>query len=64
MKQNTRGAHDAVHSGMVFERGMYPVIKSLMYLDGMVLRCRPEAVLIRDMRGPLADFKKAISNEI
>jgi ubiquinone biosynthesis protein len=51
----------AVHSGMVFERGMYPVIKSLMYLDGMVLRCKPEAVLIRDMRGPLADFKRAIS---
>jgi len=54
----------AVHSGMVFERGMYPVIKSLMYLDGMVLRCKPDAVLIRDMRGPLADFKKTISNEI
>ncbi len=51
----------AVHSGMVFERGMYPVIKSMMYLDGMVLRCKPDAVLMRDMRGPLAEFTKAIS---
>lgn len=51
----------AVHSGMVFERGMYPVIKSLMYLDGMVLRCNPNAVLVRDMRPALAEFKKAMS---
>ncbi len=51
----------AVNSGMVFERGMYPVIKSLMYLDGMVLRCNPQAVLIRDMREPLERFKKAIT---
>ncbi|MBN1307075.1 MAG: AarF/ABC1/UbiB kinase family protein, partial [Chitinispirillaceae bacterium] len=36
-----------VNSGMVFERGMYPVIKSLMYLDGMVLRCNPRVVLVR-----------------
>jgi ubiquinone biosynthesis protein len=40
----------AVRSGMDFERGMYPVIKSLMYLDGMVLRCNPQAVLMRDIR--------------
>ncbi|MCU0607914.1 MAG: AarF/ABC1/UbiB kinase family protein [Candidatus Edwardsbacteria bacterium] len=50
----------AVHSGMVFERGMYPVIKSMMYLDGMVLRCKPDAVLMRDMRGPLAAFRRAL----
>lgn len=49
----------AVYCGMVFERGMYPVIKSLMYLDGMVLRCRPEAVLARDMRPALAAFRRA-----
>lgn len=51
----------AVHSGMVFERGMYPVIKSLMYLDGMVLRCNPNAVLVRDMRPALAEFRKAMA---
>ncbi|MFC1530341.1 AarF/UbiB family protein [Gemmatimonadota bacterium] len=39
-----------VRSGMIFERGIFPIIRSLMYLDGMVLRCRPEAVLMRDMR--------------
>lgn len=45
-----------VHSGMVFERGMFPIIKSLMYLDGMVLRCRPEAVLLEDMRVFIDEF--------
>ncbi|MBN2371835.1 MAG: AarF/ABC1/UbiB kinase family protein [Vicinamibacteria bacterium] len=55
-----------VHSGMEFERGMFSIIKSLMYLDGMVLRCKPAAVLMEDMRpfigrlaalieGPLAE---------
>jgi len=39
-----------VHSGMEFERGMFAIIKSLMYLDGMVLRCKPNAVLMEDMR--------------
>jgi ubiquinone biosynthesis protein len=46
-----------VHSGMRFEQGMYPVIKSLMYLDGMVLRCNPQAQPIRDMR-PMIDSLK------
>jgi len=49
-----------VNSGMVFERGMYPIIKSLMYLDGMVLRCNPQAVLVRDMRRFIDEFKKVI----
>ncbi|MCX8043330.1 MAG: AarF/ABC1/UbiB kinase family protein [Desulfobacterota bacterium] len=39
-----------VHSGMEFEQGMFGIIKSLMYLDGMVLRCNPHAVLLHDMR--------------
>jgi len=46
-----------VNSGMVFERGMYPIIKSLMYLDGMVLRCNPQAKLVRDMRKFIDEFK-------
>ncbi|HSW40432.1 MAG TPA: AarF/ABC1/UbiB kinase family protein [Acidobacteriota bacterium] len=49
-----------VNSGMVFERGMYPIVKSLMYLDGMVLRCNPNAVLVRDMRKFIDEFKKAM----
>jgi len=39
-----------VNSGMIFERGIFAIIKSLMYLDGMVLRCNPDAVVMRDMR--------------
>jgi len=52
-----------VNSGMVFERGMYPIIKSLMYLDGMVLRCNPQAVLVRDMRAFIDEFKSVLANE-
>lgn len=47
-----------VHSGMSFEQGMFPVIKSLMYLDGMVLRCNPKAVLMKDMRKYIEEFEK------
>jgi ubiquinone biosynthesis protein len=47
-----------VHSGMSFEQGMFPVIKSLMYLDGMVLRCNPQAVLMKDMRKFIDEFEK------
>jgi ubiquinone biosynthesis protein len=50
-----------VNSGMVFERGMYPFVKSLMYLDGMVLRCNPQAVLVRDMRRYIDEFKKVMT---
>jgi ubiquinone biosynthesis protein len=45
-----------VHSGMSFEQGMFPVIKSLMYLDGMVLRCNPDAILMKDMRRYIKEF--------
>ena len=50
-----------VNSGMVFERGMYPIIKSLMYLDGMVLRCNPQALLVRDMRKFIDEFKNSMN---
>ncbi len=46
-----------VHSGMSFERGIFSVIRSLMYLDGMVLRCNPNAVLLEDMRPYIGEFK-------
>ncbi|MZQ76460.1 MAG: hypothetical protein GT589_09965 [Peptoclostridium sp.] len=46
-----------VNSGMVFEKGMYPIIKSLMYLDGMVLKCNPNAVLMEDMRQFIGELK-------
>ena len=46
-----------VHSGMVFEKGIFGIIRSLMYLDGMVLRCNPGAVLLHDMQRFLAEFE-------
>jgi ubiquinone biosynthesis protein len=48
-----------VHSGMAFEKGMFSIIKSLMFLDGMVLRCNPDAVLLEDMRQFLGEFKRS-----
>jgi ubiquinone biosynthesis protein len=53
-----------VHSGMEFERGMFAIIKSLMYLDGMVLRCRPEAVLMEDMRPFIGNLKALIDGPL
>jgi len=48
---------------MVFEKGMYPVIKSLMYMDVMVLRCNPDAVLMKDMRPFLAEFQRGMDSQ-
>ena len=47
----------AVHHGITFPGGAFPVIKSLMYLDGMVLRANPKAVLLRDVARFAADFQ-------
>ncbi len=49
-----------VNNGMEFGKGMFPVIKSLMYLDGMVLRCKPDAILLRDMRPFIDGFEKVL----
>ena len=49
-----------VRSGMTFEKGIFAIIRSLMYLDGMVLRCKPDAVLLRDMRRFIGEFEKMI----
>lgn len=46
-----------IRAGMTFERGIFAIIRSLMYLDGMVLRCKPDAVLIRDMRRNIDEFR-------
>jgi hypothetical protein len=34
-----------------------------MYLDGMVLRCNPQAVLVRDMRKFIDEFKAVMALE-
>jgi ubiquinone biosynthesis protein len=49
-----------VNCGMEFEKGMFSIIKSLMYLDGMVLRCNPDAVLMEDMRSSIDKFKRLL----
>jgi ubiquinone biosynthesis protein len=46
----------AVHAGIVFPRGAFPLIKSLMYLDGMVLRAAPQARLLEDVARFAGDF--------
>ena len=38
-----------VESGMEFEKGMFSIIKSHMYLDGIVLKGNPDAVLMKDV---------------
>lgn len=47
-----------VHSGMIFEKGIFAIIRSLMYLDGMVLRCKPDTVLLRDMRRYIGECER------
>ncbi len=39
-----------VHNGMTFGDDMFGIIKGLMYLDGMTLRCKPDANLMHDIR--------------
>lgn len=50
-----------VNSGMKFEKGIFPIIRSLMYLDGMVLSCNPKAKLVQDMRVFISAYKKFIT---
>lgn len=46
--------------GMCFEKGIFAIIRSLMYMDGMVLRCKPDAVLMRDLRPFIAEAEKMV----
>lgn len=49
-----------VLSGMHFEKGIFAIIRSLMYLDGMVLRANPDAVILHDMNKYIIEYKKLI----
>lgn len=51
----------AVHHGIVFPRGAFPFIKSLMYLDGMVLRAAPQARLLQDVARFAGDFNATVA---
>ncbi|HVU47697.1 MAG TPA: AarF/ABC1/UbiB kinase family protein [Terracidiphilus sp.] len=50
-----------VLSGMEFEEGMFDIVKSLMYMDGMVLRVHPRAVLLKDLRPFIEEFKAQVA---
>ena len=47
-----------VQTGMSFHQGIFAIVRSLMYLDGMVLRCNPDAVLMEDIKPFIDDFDK------
>jgi hypothetical protein len=36
------------------------IVRSLMYLDGMVFRCNPNAVLMENMKSFIDDFERLI----
>ncbi|MEY4440600.1 MAG: putative protein kinase UbiB [Candidatus Parcubacteria bacterium] len=46
-----------VLSGMHFEKGIFAIIRSLMYLDGMVLRGSPDAIILHDMNRFIEGYK-------
>lgn len=46
----------AVHTGLDFPQGAFPVIKSLMYLDGMALQCGPDEYLLKDVLAFVRDL--------
>lgn len=50
----------AVNNWATFNNDMYPIIKSLMYLDWMVIKCNPKADLIKDLKPFIFDFEKFI----
>lgn len=56
--QMMRTVKMAVHHGMEFPRGAFPLVKSLMYLDGMVLRVAPDARLLEDVARFAGDFPR------
>lgn len=49
----------AVRSGLDFPKGSFPLIKSLMYLDGMVVQANPGAILLKDVARFVPDFQAA-----
>jgi ubiquinone biosynthesis protein len=49
-----------VLSGMRFEKGIFAIIRSLMYLDGMVLRGKPDAVILHDMNAFIGVYKDVV----
>ena len=55
-KRMMRTVKLAVECGLTFPSNAFPVVKCLMYLDGMVLKCAPEAKLLKDVSRFVDDF--------
>lgn len=49
-----------VESGMEFEKGMFAIIKSHMYMDGIVLKGNPNSVLMKDVGRFIEEFKEMV----
>ena len=47
----------AVEKGLQFPEGAFPIIKSLMYLDGMAISCAPDRFLLEDVATYASDFQ-------
>ncbi|MDA7500172.1 AarF/ABC1/UbiB kinase family protein [bacterium] len=62
-KQMMQTIRLAVDHGMDFETGMYPIVKSLMYLDGMVLRCAPQTDLLGELGPVLERFRPWVEED-
>jgi ubiquinone biosynthesis protein len=61
-RQMMQTIKSAIYHGMEFETGMFPIIKSFMYLDGMVLKCNPGARLLNDMKPYMPQLRSLVAN--
>ena len=48
------------HAGADFGEEAFPIIRSLMYMDGLVIRTHPGVKLIAEMRPSLTEFKEGL----
>ncbi|MDA8610514.1 AarF/ABC1/UbiB kinase family protein [Euryarchaeota archaeon] len=49
------------HAGANFGEEAFPIIRALMYLDGLVIRTHPDALLIQSMGPFLEEFKEKLN---
>lgn len=49
-----------VESGMEFEKGMFAIIKSHMYMDGIVLKGNPNSILMKDVAQFIDEFREIV----
>ena len=47
-------------AGAVSERRRFPIIRALMYLDGLVIRTHPDVKLIQSMSPYLEEFRACL----